>query len=191
MHVDKAVATAYEARGISPTLEPLPLASIVFMQTRIYLVEDNPFILEWLTQALEELTHARVIGSAATEAEASHWLRVHQDAWDIAVVDLWLAQGNGLQVIKCVKKAETQKIIILTNYVTKEMRKSCLNSGADAFFDKSTEIEEFTSYVIHAALQNARCLNRMRTGQTPPSDAGAPTDPAQDRPLATTQQSAK
>lgn len=120
------------------------------MQTRIYLVEDNPFILEWLTQALEELTHARVVGSAATEAEASHWLKVHQESWDIAVVDLWLAQGNGLQVINCIRKTPTQKIIVLTNYVTKEMRKFCLASGADAFFDKSTEIEEFTTYVTQA-----------------------------------------
>ena len=172
-------------------METLPHTSIVFMQTRIYLVEDNPFLLEWLTQALEDLTHARVIGSAATEAEASDWLTVHQDSWDIAVVDLWLAQGNGLQVIKCVRKTPTQKIIILTNYVTKEMCKSCLTSGADAFFDKSTEIEEFTSYVIHAALQNAHGLNRMHTEETSRSEPGAAAETAQNSSLAPPQESAK
>jgi DNA-binding NarL/FixJ family response regulator len=118
------------------------------MQTRIYLVEDNPFILEWLTAALEELTPARVIGSASTEAQACDWLTLHQNDWDMAVLDLWLAQGTGVQVIKCIAKTGTQKIVILTNYVTQEMRKYCLTLGADAFFDKSTEIEEFTRYVI-------------------------------------------
>lgn len=118
------------------------------MHTRIYLVEDNAFILEWLTEALEELTQARVIGSAATEAQACDWLTRHHDVWDMAVLDLWLAQGNGVEVMKCITKTATQKIVILTNYAPKEMRKYCLALGADAFFDKSTEIEEFTRYVM-------------------------------------------
>lgn len=118
------------------------------MQLRIYLVEDNPIILEWLAEALEELTDTKVIGSSGTECEACRWLNAHKGLWDVAVVDLWLAQGNGLQVIKHLNRTDSQKVVVLTNYPTPQMRELCMSAGADAFFDKSTEIDEFTTYVF-------------------------------------------
>ena len=118
------------------------------MQLRIYLVEDNPIILEWLAEALEELTNTRVIGSSGTECEACRWLSAHSFSWDVVVVDLWLAQGNGLQLIKQLKRTLGQKIVVLTNYPTEQMRQLCMSAGADAFFDKSTELDEFTTYVF-------------------------------------------
>lgn len=118
------------------------------MQLRIYLVEDNPVILQWLAEALEELTDTRVVGSSGTEREACRWLSLHRLAWDVVVVDLWLAQGNGLEVIRRLNRTLAQKIVVLTNYPTAQMRDLCLAAGADAFFDKSTEIDEFTHYVF-------------------------------------------
>ena len=118
------------------------------MQLRIYLVEDNPIILEWLAEALEELTDTKVIGSSGSECEACRWLSTHQCCWDVVVVDLWLAQGNGLELIRHLTCSLAQKIVVLTNYPTEEMRGLCLEAGADAFFDKSTELDEFTDYVF-------------------------------------------
>jgi ActR/RegA family two-component response regulator len=89
------------------------------MPSRIYLVEDNPVIAQWLVQALEELAHARVVGSAATQAQAREWLNTHPGNWDAAVIDLWLAQGNGIQVIECLSALPAQKIVVLTNYPTR------------------------------------------------------------------------
>jgi two-component system OmpR family response regulator len=117
------------------------------MQARIYLVEDNPLILEWLAQALEDLAQARVVGSSATQAEACQWLNEHPGGWDVAVVDLWLAQGNGILLIKGLHPSPVQKIVVLTNYPTPHMRELCLSVGADAFFDKSTELDEFIAYM--------------------------------------------
>lgn len=118
------------------------------MQLRIYLVEDNPIILEWLAEALEELTDTRVIGSSGTECEACSWLSAHRCSWDVVVVDLWLAQGNGLEVIRQLTPTMAQKVVVLTNYPTPQMRELCISAGAHAFFDKSTELDEFTTYVF-------------------------------------------
>ena len=117
------------------------------MQLRICLVEDNPIILEWLAEALEESTNTKVIGSSGTECEACRWLSAHSFSWDV-VVDLWLAQGNDLQVIKHLNRTLSQKIVVLTNYPTRQMRELCMPAGADAFFDKSTELDEFTNYMF-------------------------------------------
>ncbi|MES2979254.1 MAG: response regulator transcription factor [Pseudomonadota bacterium] len=117
------------------------------MRLRIYLVEDNPVIRENLAESLEELAGARVVGGATTEAEASDWLTAHSASWDLAVVDLFLLQGNGLGVIgRCRNRSLSQKMVVLTNYATPTIRERCLAIGADAVFDKSNELEEFTRY---------------------------------------------
>jgi CheY-like chemotaxis protein len=119
--------------GVLP-FEISPCAIVLGMQARIYHVEDNPLILQWLAQALEDLAQARVVGSAATQADACQWLNGHRDGWDAAVVDLWLAQGNGIHVIECLHTSPAQKIVVLTNYPTQPMREIYLSAGAHAFF---------------------------------------------------------
>lgn len=117
------------------------------MRLRIYLVEDSPVIREALAESLEELVGARVVGWSSTEAEAIEWLEANPSNWDLAVVDLFLLQGSGLNVVKsCSNRALRQKVIVLTNYATEPIRQRCLAAGADAIFDKATEIDEFTRY---------------------------------------------
>ena len=119
------------------------------MRLRIFLVEDSPVIRDNLAESLEELTGARVVGSASNEDEARQWLTDHPAGWDLAVVDLFLLQGSGLNVVKsCGNRALRQKVIVLTNYATPPIRQRCLALGADAVFDKATEIEEFTKYAV-------------------------------------------
>lgn len=120
------------------------------MRLRIYLVEDSPVIRDALSESLVELVGARMVGWASNEAEASKWLTDSANGWDLAVVDLFLLQGSGLNVVKSASKRELrQKIVVLTGYATPQMRQRCLAAGADAVFDKATEIDEFTAYAIN------------------------------------------
>ena len=120
------------------------------MRLRIYLVEDSPVIRQALTESLQELVGGRVVGSASTEEEACQWLAENPSSWDLAVIDLFLIQGSGLNVVKnCGNRELRQKVVVLTGYATPAMRQRCLATGADAVFDKSTEIDEFTSYAIN------------------------------------------
>jgi DNA-binding NarL/FixJ family response regulator len=41
--------------------------------------------------------------------------------------------------------------VVLSNYATPEMRRRCLELGADRVFDKSSELEELIAYCDHAA----------------------------------------
>ena len=120
------------------------------MSLKIYLVEDNPLIRDDLAEYLEEMAGAKIVGFSATESEATAWLTTHRSAWDLAVVDLFLLQGNGLGVVTSCSSRETrQKVVVLTNYATPAMRERCLAAGADALFDKSSELEEFTRYAVN------------------------------------------
>lgn len=38
-------------------------------------------------------------------------------------------------------------MVVLTKYSATHARSTCMTAGANAFFDKSTQIEEFAQYV--------------------------------------------
>jgi DNA-binding NarL/FixJ family response regulator len=115
----------------------------------VFLVEDNPRIRAHLVPALADLGSASVMGTAETEAEAIDWLAKHKGQWDLAVVDLFLKEGNGLGVVEWAMGREPrQRVVVLSNYATEAMREACKQAGADAIFDKSTELEEFFEYCL-------------------------------------------
>jgi DNA-binding NarL/FixJ family response regulator len=117
------------------------------MTTKTYLVEDNAVIRENLVGFLEDIADATVVAHASGEAEAVTWLRNHSDSWDVAIVDLFLDQGNGLGVVQaCRERSRHQKVVVLSNYATPDMRARTKALGADAFFDKSAEIDLLLDY---------------------------------------------
>ena len=119
------------------------------MELRTYIVEDNATIRENLIGALEELASIKALGWAETEGDATNWLTRHGSGWDLAIVDLFLKQGSGLGVLEaCRSRRDGQRVVVLSNYATADMRKRCLQLGADAVFDKSNEIDALVEYCM-------------------------------------------
>ena len=117
------------------------------MPIKTYIVEDSPTIRVNLIATLEELAGVITVGTAETEKEGVDWLTNDSYAWDLAIVDLFLKQGTGIGVIAaCKNRLPRQKVVVLSNYTTPEVRTLCLRTGADAVFDKSTEIEQLLEY---------------------------------------------
>jgi len=114
---------------------------------KAYVVEDNLLIRDNLMETLKELLNVEVIGHAATEQAACRWLTTHSRDWQLLIVDLFLLEGTGFGVIKqCLRHNTKQRVVVLSNYATEDIRSRCLARGADAVFDKSTELEQFFSY---------------------------------------------
>lgn len=114
----------------------MPLATI--------LIEDSPAIRNGLIPALAEMADVEVIAVAETAREGIAALAAHAPAWRLAVVDMLLKEGNGLQVLRAARERRgDQRMVVLTNYATPEIRRKALECGADAVFDKSTEIDPF------------------------------------------------
>ena len=114
---------------------------------KTYIVEDSPVILKNLVVALEELAPVQVVGTAADEASALAWLRDPANCADLVIIDIFLKSGSGLGVLRAMQSAGLpSKRVVLTNYATADMRKACLQLGADRVFDKSGEVEELLAY---------------------------------------------
>ncbi|MDP2817710.1 MAG: response regulator [Polaromonas sp.] len=128
---------------------------------RAYIVEDNVTIRDNLIGTLEELVPIKTIGIAETEDEGTRWLARNDAQWDLAIVDLFLKEGSGLGVIKaCRYRHPSQKMVVLSNHATPEIRWRCAQLGADAVFDKSTEIDDLLLYCAALARQFDGAANR-------------------------------
>ena len=123
---------------------------------KTYLVEDNPTIRDNLIATLEELASVDAVGTADNENDSKDWLLNNPQKWDLAILDLFLKQGSGLGVLAaCRDRKPTQKIVVLSNYATADIRQRCAQLGVDAVFDKSNEIDALVEY----CLQQSDALN--------------------------------
>lgn len=111
-----------------------------------FLVEDSPVIRQNLIATLEEMLRVRVVGSADDAATAMSWLKAGGQC-QLMIVDIFLKHGTGLEVLQQTRALRpATRLVVLTNYATAEMRRRCLDLGADRVFDKSAELEELLAY---------------------------------------------
>lgn len=128
--------------------------SLVILKT--YLVEDNPTIRDNLIATLVELASVDAVGTSDNENDGKEWLLKNPQKWDLAILDLFLKQGSGLGVLAaCRDRKPTQKVVVLSNYATADIRQRCAQLGVDAVFDKSNEIDALVEY----CLQQSDALN--------------------------------
>ena len=121
-----------------------------------YIVEDSATIRENLIGALEEIAPVKVVGFAETESEASQWLLDNDGDWHLAIVDLFLKEGSGLGVLRNSRnRKDYQKVVVLTNYATQDIRQRCAELGSDAVFDKSNELDELLDYCRSVTINGA------------------------------------
>ncbi|MET0517582.1 MAG: response regulator [Burkholderiaceae bacterium] len=125
---------------------------------KTYIVEDSPVIRENLIATLEELVPIEVVGAAEDEASAVQWIRRADSHADLLIVDIFLKAGSGLGVLKAAQRLALSraeglgcKLVVLSNYATQEMRRTCLGLGADRVFDKSNEIDALILYCTDVA----------------------------------------
>lgn len=112
------------------------------------LVEDSRTIRDNLIAALMEFSDIEILATAESAAEATQAARLHTDRWSLMILDLFLKEGSGLTVLRALKdRRADQQIVVLTNYATQDIRSRCSTAGANAVFDKSTELEAFFVYL--------------------------------------------
>ena len=116
---------------------------------KAFIVEDSAVIRDNLVAALEEMVPLKVVGTAEDEAGALSWLADPEHDCDIAIVDIYLRRGTGLNVLRALQRGgRTTDRVVLTNYATDEIRRHALALGASRVFDKSGEIDALVEHCI-------------------------------------------
>lgn len=119
------------------------------MPFTVFLVEDEPKLLEMIGEAVSAVCDAEVVGTAETEADAVEWLNSHRGQWRLAVLDLFLKTGTGFGVLNQLgSRSAREQVIVLTNSATQQNRDRCLEMGALAVYDKTAEFEQFLDHCL-------------------------------------------
>ncbi len=108
---------------------------------KVFIVDDSAVVRERLIGMLTEIPEIEISGQAQNSQDAIKSIRKLKP--DVTILDIRMPGGNGIEVLKEIKKDKPAPlIIILTNYPYPQYRKKCLEGGADFFFDKSTEFQK-------------------------------------------------
>lgn len=143
-----ARASAESADGIS--VRPAP--------RQILVVEDLPRIQEFIREVVDTPGELSVTGFVTTATEAIE--QCISSRPDALIVDLHLASGSGLDVIKAIRRHMTPPhqplIMVLTNHATPQLEQACRRAGADHFLDKSKDFARVRSILLTAFSNNSR-----------------------------------
>jgi DNA-binding NarL/FixJ family response regulator len=114
---------------------------------KTFIVEDSQVIRDNLVATLEDFVPIVVVGTAEDEATAVQWLAQTANQVDLVIVDIFLKTGSGLGVLRATQAHRgLNKQVVLSNYATADMRRKCLELGANRVFDKSNEIDGLIAY---------------------------------------------
>jgi len=112
----------------------------------VLLVEDFRHLRGVMAELLASIGDFAIVGEVGTEAEAKLWLEENAGRWDLAVVDLILEQGTGMGVIAKCKETPGTRVVVFSDYATPGIRQHCLKLGADAVFQKASEMQAFIDW---------------------------------------------
>jgi len=112
-------------------------------EVKVFVVEDSALVRERLIEMIREVDGVDVVGEADSYGTAvAGIMSTHPD---VAILDISLADGNGIEVLAHVKpRLPGLRGIVLTNYNSPQHLKASADAGAEYFLDKSVDFERIT-----------------------------------------------
>ena len=123
-------------------------------RTKVFLVEDFAPIRRRLSELLTAIDGVEIVGEAESPADAIAGILRTAPGW--VVLDFQLLGGTGVDVLRAVHPKEPSiKFIVLTNHPNAQYRRTCVESGAGWFFDKSTEFGKIKDVIAGPVVANS------------------------------------
>lgn len=151
---------------------------------RVLLVEDHALVRQGIRAFLEAAGGFEVVGEAPSEREAERIARQHSP--DVALVDLVLADGDGVGATEALRRvAPDCRVVVLTSYADSDQLYPALRAGALAYLLKDVGMEELAAAIRRAArgetTVHPRVAQRMvaelqRDAVGPPDEALTPRE---------------
>jgi DNA-binding NarL/FixJ family response regulator len=142
--------------------------------SRVFLVDDHPLVREWLTNLIDQHDDLTVCGEAESVQQALDG--IGETSPDVAIVDLSLNGGSGLDVVKNVRNSRPQTaVIVLSMHDERLYAERALRAGARGYIMKRettsniiAAIHEVLSGKIHVSPQMSAALSeKFADGRTP------------------------
>jgi len=153
------------------------------MTIRVFLLDDHELVREGLKAVLRREDDIEVIGEAGTAIEGLRGIAATKP--DVALIDLMLPDGDGLDVCRGVKeRIPGVKCMILTSYSNDDVLLSAIRADAAGFLLKRTGGDELVRSIRIIAAGGSlidptltgRLLERLRTGRVDDGEGEALKD---------------
>lgn len=126
-------------------------------RSRVLVVDDHPIVRGGLIRLLDQQADLVCCGEAATAAEAL--ALATREKPDLAIIDLRLKHGDGLELIKAIKAARPAiRCLVLSQHSEEIYVERALRAGALGYVMKEQPPEELL-YAIRTILQDEVYLN--------------------------------
>ena len=115
---------------------PIPLGSSAGIgKRRIFVVDDHPLVREWLTVLINGQIDLMVCGEASDAPQALSAVTVARP--DVAIVDISLGNGSGLELVKDLRvHAPDVRVIVLSMHEENLYAERVLRAGARGYVMK-------------------------------------------------------
>lgn len=110
------------------------------MMIRVFIADDHQLFRDGLKRIFSVEDDISIAGEAANGFDALELL--HEDNWDIAILDVTLPNPNGLEVLKRIITVNPKcKILMLSMYHDDEYAFRALRIGAFAYLNKNSSAD--------------------------------------------------
>jgi DNA-binding NarL/FixJ family response regulator len=104
--------------------------------TKILVIDDHPLVREWLANLIKQWPDFRICGETGNVAEALQLVNLTNP--DIAIVDISLASGSGIELIKNIKVSHADVIVLVLSMHDELLyAERALRAGASGYIMKS------------------------------------------------------
>jgi DNA-binding NarL/FixJ family response regulator len=133
------------------------------MTIRVALIDDHPVVLEGLDAALGSIEDLIVVAHAQSMAEGRAILG--RSDVDVALLDIRLPDGNGLQLLGEEKPEHRPAVIVLSSFLTSQYVAAAVRFGAQGFVLKTAPLPELIEAIRRvAAGGSAFTAEQLREG---------------------------
>jgi DNA-binding NarL/FixJ family response regulator len=138
--------------------------------TRVMLVDDHPIVLSGLSALVASEDGLELVAAVRTAAEA----RTVSTEPDVAVVDLELPDGDGIELGAALKRTwPGLRVVVLTMHADGQAVLRSLEAGMDGYLLKDSDPEDVLA-AIHTAARGALVLGRGASDAVVAAAASAP-----------------
>jgi DNA-binding NarL/FixJ family response regulator len=147
------------------------------MTFKLLIVDDHPIVRRGLRQLVANQPDMEVCGEASGVEEAFQQVLANRP--DVAVIDLSLASGHGLELIEQISNHDKSiKMLVSSMHDESIYAERVLRCGASGYINKKESPEKIIDAIrdvlngeIYVSPQVAdQLLRRVRSGQTPDTD---------------------
>lgn len=105
-------------------------------ENKILIIEDDPMQIIMYEVAFKNFGYYVITANTGKKGVD----KAKKELPNVILLDLLLGESSGMDVLKNIKsasKTKDLKVVIMTNFMKKDLAKECLEAGADEFLIKS------------------------------------------------------